>query len=79
MKVTIELDTSTEEVTVQHTVVKNWMYDVKKSNVEYSTDKKFREELFTGTYKECYEFISSIVETDKEWIRDERYNLVYPS
>jgi len=59
-------DLNTLEVTVKHELIKNWM----SSN---------KETLYTGTYKECVEYLkTNILNTQKEWIRDAKLNYIYP-
>jgi hypothetical protein len=53
----------TNEVTIKHIVTKNFE----------------RITLFEGTAKECLNYINEIVLIEKEWIRDDKLNYVYPN
>jgi hypothetical protein len=73
-------DINTLEVTVKHELVKNHMYNPKEEGKTYKEGAKFRELLYTGTYKECQDyFINTILPIEREWIRDEKLNYVYPN
>jgi hypothetical protein len=64
-----KLDVVTNEINYQATAVKNWVYNEipKTGKVE---GKKYREELFKGSYAECLEIINKIVESEGYWMRD---------
>lgn len=72
-------DVNTLEITVEHELIKNWMCNEKKEGVVYKEGTKFKELLFKGTYNECVQFfMDNVMNTQKEWIRDEHFNYVYP-
>ena len=71
-------DINTLDVHTEHSFVKNNMSSEFNPKIMYKEGTKFREKMFNGTYKECQDFIVAIVEQEKEWIRDERFNYIYP-
>ena len=81
-------NTENGELTVTNTVVKNNHCTTKEINVKYREGVKFREEFITGTYKECFEFISNILNIENatecdtylyEYFGKEHYKIEYDS
>ncbi len=70
-------DVETNEVTTNHEVIKNLSYNERPKDKPPAVGK-YRETLFTGTYKECEQFIIDIVEKEGEWIYDSKMNYVHP-
>lgn len=66
----------TLNVTVVCELVRNDLYTPKV----HKNNKKFREVLYIGTYKECVDFLmNNIMNTQKEWIYDDNHNYIYPN
>lgn len=72
-------DINTLEIIVKHVLVKNWICTVKKPNVQYREGTKFSEDLFTGTYKECVDYLmNNVMNTQKEWVYNDKCVHIYP-
>ena len=59
-----------DTITSKHEVVKNWSCNELPKGQEPKEGKRYREILFQGTVKECYEFIDDIAQTEGYWIQD---------
>lgn len=69
----------TLETIVTCELIKNWSSNVKDPSKTYKEGTRFKEILYKGTYKECIQYFKdNVLNTQKEWIRDERMNYVYP-
>jgi len=72
-------DIETKVIIVEHELVKNFLGPEKKKGVKYKEGVKFRELLLKGTYKQClYYFQYNVMNTEKEWIKDEKGYEIYP-
>lgn len=68
----------TGSIESQHKLVKNSSCAKYNPKRNYRAGTRFREELFTGSYKDCIEKVKEIVEIEGEWVRDEKLNYIHP-
>ncbi len=69
----------TLETIVTCELVKNPFNNEKNPSKSYKEGTKFKETLHKGSYKECIEYFKdNILNTQKEWIRNEKMDYVYP-
>ena len=64
-----EHDIETDKIIYRAQVIKNWAYP-SPSSKDKKDGMKYKEVIFSGTYKQCYEFIENIVKAKGHWIQD---------
>ena len=69
----------TDEITSKHEVIKNWIYNKLPKDQEPIPSKKYSETVFTGTLKECRDYIVNIVNTLGHWDKnpDDMWNKMF--